>query len=270
MKATEKEKLFNKDIGSREWLGEVIESDDPLRMLRCRVRVFGLFDGLEDDMLPWAFPASSNGFSSAEGGFGSFSVPKNGTIVKIRFNAGDIYAPEYFAIQNINNTIRQEISEDYENAHVLCFDEDEDLRILYTQKQGVVLKHKDSIINIKPDDTIYLEHGGGKIIHIQKDHISIGKENKSDEPAVLGDKNVDALLELSSNIQKLCTAIITASTTMKGIASSAPIFAPMLGLWEPLKVQATLISKALSSVTDTTTIPKTRSSTISIDGPSKL
>lgn len=166
MKKAEREKIFNNDLGSREWIGEVIETDDPLRMLRCRVRVFGLFNGLEDDQLPWAFPMYSSGFSSSEGGFGSFSVPKKGTFVRIRFNGGDIYAPEYYAIQNINETIRKEISEDYENAHLICFDEDEDLRILYTQNQGLLLKLKDTLINIKNDNSIFITNPNGDSIEL--------------------------------------------------------------------------------------------------------
>jgi len=166
MKAIERKKLFNRDIGSREWLGEVIDTDDPLKMLRCKIRVYGLFNGLEDDQLPWAFPASSLTFSSTNGGFGSFSVPKKGTILKVRFNSGDIYAPEYYAIQNINETLRQELSEEYENSHVLLFDEDEDLRVLYTQKQGLVLKLKDTLINVKNDNSIFINNPNGDIIEL--------------------------------------------------------------------------------------------------------
>jgi len=171
MKSGEKIKMFNKDIGSREWIGEVIDADDPLRMLRCRVRIFGLLNGVDDDLLPWAFPAHSTGFSSANGGFGSFSVPKQGTLLKIRFNGGDIYAPEYFAIQNINETIRNEISEDYENAHVLCFDEDEDLRVLYTQTQGLILKLKDTLINVLNDNSIFITNPNGDIIELTNEGV---------------------------------------------------------------------------------------------------
>lgn len=270
MNNTEKNKTFTQSLSDREWIGVIIDNDDPLKMLRCKIRVFGLYDGLEDEHLPWAFPAASLCFSSSSGGFGSFSTPKKNTIVKVRFNNGDKYAPEYFAIQNINETLRNELSEDYENAHVICFDEDEELRILYTKGNGILLKHKDSIINIKPDDTIFLQHGNGKAIHIQKDHISIGQENKADEPAVLGEKNVDALLEISGNVQKICTAIITAANAMKGIAGSAPIFAPLLGLWQPLEIQAAAIKNSLKTITDTKTIPATRSSSVSVDGPSKI
>jgi hypothetical protein len=156
MNTDDVKKMFNRNLGDREWIGEILNIDDPLKMLRCKINIFGLFNDIDEDLLPWAFPSYSNGFSSSSGGFGSFDVPKVGTLVKVKFNGGDIYAPEYFAIQNINETIRNEISDDYTNAHVLCFDEDEDLRVLYTQKQGVVIKMKDTLINIKANNDIFI------------------------------------------------------------------------------------------------------------------
>lgn len=169
MNIDKRKKMLNRDIASKEWIGEVVESNDPLRMLRCRIRIFGLFDDISDELLPWAFPVSSTNFSSTSGGFGSFSVPKTGTLVKVRFNSGEIYAPEYFAIQNINETIKNEIREDYENAHVLCFDEDEDLRILYTQNQGLLLKLKDTLINVLNDNSIVITNPNGDIINLTND-----------------------------------------------------------------------------------------------------
>jgi hypothetical protein len=159
-------KMFNRDIGGREWIGEIIDVDDPLKMLRCKINVFGLFNDLDKSMIPWAFPLYSHGFSSASGGFGSFDVPKKGTLVKVKFNSGDIYSPEYFAIQNINETIRNEISDDYTNAHVITYDEDEDLRILYTQKQGVIIKLKDTVINLQANNNIFITNPNGDVIEL--------------------------------------------------------------------------------------------------------
>ncbi|MCK9574589.1 MAG: hypothetical protein WC979_01650 [Candidatus Pacearchaeota archaeon] len=166
MNADDKKKMFTRDIASREWLGEIVNVEDSLKMLRCKIRVYGLFNDIEDDLLPWAFPAYSSGFSSAKGGFGSFDVPKKGTIVKVKFNNGDIYAGEYFAVQNINETIRNEISNDYVNAHVICFDEDEDLRILYTQNQGLVLKLKGTLINVLNNNNIFINNPNGDSIEL--------------------------------------------------------------------------------------------------------
>lgn len=190
MNNEKKKKMLNRDISSKEWIGEVIETDDPLRMLRCRVRVYGLFNDIEDDLLPWAFPAASTNFASANGGFGSFSVPKKGTLVKIRFNSGEIYSPEYFAIQNINETIKNEISEDYENAHVLCFDEDEDLRILYTQNQGLVLKLKDTLINVLNDNSIFITNPNGDSIELTNEGFLTIKTNNNIDVETPTDVNV--------------------------------------------------------------------------------
>lgn len=163
--------LLNDDLVGADWIGEVIDNKDPEFRGRCRVRVYGKFDGttnmddadsgfnIPDDDLPWAYPAGSAIFGGGEDhGAGSLSVPKVGAKVKIRFSGGNLYAPEWFAVQDLNQKVIDEVKESYQNAHVLFYDEDEEVKIVYTPDKGLEMFHKDSHIVINPDSSITIEH----------------------------------------------------------------------------------------------------------------
>ena len=71
------------------FLGEVMEVEDPLFKGRIKVKVFGKFDDIPLEDLPWSHPGmNSTGGSDSGGGF--FSVPKIGSIVSIKVNQDNI------------------------------------------------------------------------------------------------------------------------------------------------------------------------------------
>ena len=140
---------------SNDWIGIVINVKDPTFSGRCQARVLGLFDGIKDQHLPWATPINSTIF--ANDGAGNISIPKVGQFVRIQFNNGDIYAPEYVAIQNIDTELIQRIKSDYEGTHVLLYDPIEELTIIYQKQSGIQIYHKESFIQITPDTIITLQ-----------------------------------------------------------------------------------------------------------------
>jgi hypothetical protein len=159
------------NLKGTEWLGDVEDNQDPEFAGRCKVRIYGLFDGTEKDEipdspykistgdLPWCYPANGVFFASGESkGSGSLSVPKKGSKVKVRFNGGNLYAPEYFAVQDVNEDLSDEIRDSYENAHVILFDKDQELKIVYKVNTGFQIYHKGSNITINPDSSITIEH----------------------------------------------------------------------------------------------------------------
>lgn len=229
MKQVEKDQLFNDDIRFKEWLGEIIDSNDPLKHYRCKIRVFGLLDEINDEHIPWFFPGNNLSFSSTDGGFGSCSYPKEGTIVKVRFPFGDIYSGEFFGIQNINETLMNEVSNDYKNSHAFVYDVDEELKILYTQSQGLLLKLKDSLVQLRKDKSVLIQ-SEGTIVHIKNGSISLGNENTSDEPAVLGDKNEDFWKDFLDDLGKV-TAITTPGGPTSPISTS-PVWAAFVSKWK--------------------------------------
>lgn len=73
------------------YAGLVVDNNDPKKEGRCRIKVFGIFEDLNDADLPWATPD----FNFIGSDVSSFIVPPTGTTVAIYFDRGDFYFPHY-------------------------------------------------------------------------------------------------------------------------------------------------------------------------------
>ena len=81
-------KYFKDELVGTVWIGEVIQTDDPLSLGRAKVKVFGKYDELTDEVIPWSIPF--NQLST-----GTIIIPKVGDIVNVLFENGDEYVPFY-------------------------------------------------------------------------------------------------------------------------------------------------------------------------------
>jgi len=168
-----REQWIKDDLREMDFLGVVVNNDDPKKIGRCRIRVFGKFDELDDADLPWANPMRGLSFGQ-DGGSGQFSTPKKDAVVKVKFNNGNIYSPEYYSIQELATDLKNEINGSYQNAHSLIYDNDEKLRMYYTQQKGITIFLKDSRINIANDNAIVIEHKDtSAIIELRGNNITI-------------------------------------------------------------------------------------------------
>lgn len=153
----------NDDLLSTSWIGEVVDIEDPLKIGRIKVKVYGKFDTIPTEDIPWAYPGNNNSGGSPSGG-GYFSVPKLGSVVSIKFDQGNIYHPEYFFNQKISDEVKSEIEGSYPNAHVIVFDTvtEGSLKIFFTEQKGLMLDYKETQINVKPDKSIDIHTASGK------------------------------------------------------------------------------------------------------------
>lgn len=87
---------MSKDFYHGMYRGVVVNNtDDPLDSGRVTIRVFSIYDGVEDEHLPWAqFADPFMGGGSDSGGFW---IPDVGDHVWVFFEAGDYMLPVYFA-----------------------------------------------------------------------------------------------------------------------------------------------------------------------------
>ena len=278
-------KEFQSDnLTGTQWVGIVEDNADPLFEGRCRIRVHGKLDGRADpsnpdsefniptDKLPWARPGNINTGGSDTGG-GMLSAPKIDSIVQVTFDNGDLYSPTYHYNIYPSDELKAEMEPSYTNSHSVLYDSEAQpgpVKLFFTEEKGLMLDYNGSQINIRPDNTIYIEHAGGKVIHIQNDHISIGTEDESDEPAVLGEKNVDALNALADQINALSQSITQFTTAQAAITSAIFLFVPLTPALTALGAAQIPIQAQIQAPIKAATIPQTRSSQISLDGPPML
>lgn len=171
---------YRDNLETSAWLGEVVDINDPNLNGRVRVRVFGKFDQIPTEDIPWATPMNNiSGGSSSGGGF--FSVPKLGSIVSVTFNNGDLYHPEYRFIEKLSNEAKDEIRNSYENSHIIIYDTvtEDSLKIFFTESKGLMFDYKGSQINIKPDKSIVIENSSndGKIEMLDDGTLNIEQAN---------------------------------------------------------------------------------------------
>lgn len=152
------------ELVSNSYLGQIVStagSDEYPG--RVKIRVYGVFDSqdlgtIPDVDLPYAYPLLELGFGSKDGG-GAYSSPKVGAIVRVVFK-DDIYHPRYYAPEYLAEELKQEIKNAPENFHSLLFDVDESVKVYYSQKSGMMIDYSESLINIRPDGSILINHKG--------------------------------------------------------------------------------------------------------------
>ncbi len=148
------------ELSTVQYLGEVVDINDPLKEGRCRIKVFTIFDDLATEDIPWSIPIHKPSFFGQDGKAGAVSIPKLGSIVGVRFNNGDLYSPEYKQVQEIGDDIKEELRKDgeYAGSHFMLFDGDEELKVWFTVKKGLTIQLKNSRVNIDQNSKITLEH----------------------------------------------------------------------------------------------------------------
>jgi len=114
----DRNKLEKPNTEISHYLGVVVDNKDPEFKGRAKVRVFGVFDQLADEDLPWSHQRFEQSYGLG-GGSGRMSVPKLGSVVHVQFNNGNYYSPEYKAVQELSPDLIQEIRSSYDGAHSL-------------------------------------------------------------------------------------------------------------------------------------------------------
>ena len=130
-----KDELFVDNARDGHWIGEVVVNEDPLNDGRCRVKVFGKFDLLPDEAIPWATPQNRETP-------GAHAVPRVGDIVAVRFDNGNIYHPEYWFQVDQNEELKEDILNNSDAPYdviSLVYDAERNLRIYHSPEDGLVI-----------------------------------------------------------------------------------------------------------------------------------
>ena len=157
---------------AKDYIGKVVYIDDVTHTGRCKIRVFSLFDELDDENLPWFSPGNTGIFSSD--GAGSIDIPKVGAIVRVTFQDEDYYSGQYYNLPMLDPSLVKEIEDDYEDTHVLLYDADQELMVIYQKMTGFKIFHKGATIILDPTGNIQLKHANNSnVIELNDNNIII-------------------------------------------------------------------------------------------------
>jgi hypothetical protein len=165
-------------------LGEIVDINDPLKQGRARIRVFGFFDELEIEDIPWAEQISGLSFSSARGN-GNISIPRVGAVVNVQFDGSNYYKCFYEFEKESSSALLEEISDSYEGAQSIWYDVEAEpgtLKLFYTKKKGMVLSLGDAKIQLDTQD------GGNLRIVIEMGKDQIKMENSK---VIINSNNIE-------------------------------------------------------------------------------
>ena len=145
------------DLLDKQFLGIVVDIEDPKKEGRARVRVASLYDEIPVEDIPWAFPKNRGTSFGQDGKGGSVSIPKLNSVVAVVFDNGNPYSPEFFSIQELADDIKSELESEYEGSHIVLFDGDQELKIWFTVGKGLTLSVKGASINLAPDNLVTIK-----------------------------------------------------------------------------------------------------------------
>jgi hypothetical protein len=175
-------------------LGEIVDINDPLKQGRARIRVFGFFDELEIEDIPWAEQISGLSFSSARGN-GNISIPRVGAVVNVQFDGSNYYKCFYEFEKESSSALLEEIADSYEGAQSIWYDVEAEpgtLKLFYTKKKGMVLSLGDAKIQLDTQDggqlRVVIEMGQDQI-RMENNQVIINSNNIK-----LGESAVEAII----------------------------------------------------------------------------
>jgi hypothetical protein len=158
----------------KKYVGKIVDNDDPEKLGRCKVRVYGIFDNvIPDSDLPWAVPD----FNFIGSTMGNFVVPPKNTIVQVYFDHGDIYFPHYSTKVIESSKLSSKRLEDYPDTMIL-FETDEGDYLTMNRKSGKFVFHHNSgnnlEINRKGDVDILVNGNKEELVKKDETHTVLG------------------------------------------------------------------------------------------------
>lgn len=186
--------LGSDDLRTTHWLGEVVDNEDPEILGRCKIKIYGKFDLLATEDIPWASPMNRSNP-------GQHFVPRLGDIVAVRFDNGNIYFPEYWVHVDQNKNLKDDILNSASEPHnviSLVYDAERNLRIYWSKEDGLVITTgttKDQAPMIRFDDA------GDILINANNIYMATSKTDKT-EPAVNGETLFQTLKKFMETFNK--------------------------------------------------------------------
>lgn len=190
--------------------GIVANNDDPKNLGRLQLKVPQIYG--DDTYEYWAFPIGMY----AGKGIGAFFIPNVGDKIWVCFENGDPSFPLWqYGWWGDNSEVPKEASKD--------------VNVLQTTSGSrITLNDTDKVIKIDDPhgNSVILDDKGVSVV---SSNISLGKHEKSSEPAVLGDTAMDLLNEFIQDLGKL--KHIPTNNGMTYAISGSPNWNALVNKW---------------------------------------
>lgn len=161
------------------YIGVVINNEDPLRLGRVKIRIMDLYDDIQDENLPWALPLISiNG--------DAFSIPDIKKVLNVIMIDNNIYNPYYTYCEHYNDDLTNQLknTNDYQIMKAIIYDH---LTKVYRTNNSLTLSHNNSNLSINNNSSIELN-----LMNNNK-KITLGS-NDAKENFILGDEFINDLI----------------------------------------------------------------------------
>lgn len=194
---------------TERWTGRVVSNVDPLRMGRIKVRIFGIYDDVPDDALPWAMSEQRYLGASTS----NLIVPEVDTVIRGYFESSDPYKPIYDGMITVENPAVAKLESfagmrspgdaildeatndmDYPNVMVL-FKTDAGEGVTLNKANGrMKITHRSGLkLQIDPNGSIFVEQSMSKKIDTN--------EQAKMEVTLEGDFNLTSYGDINLNAQ---------------------------------------------------------------------
>lgn len=162
---------------NKSYLGVIVDIADPLKQGRAKVRVFGIFDGIPLEDIPWAEPGTACEYFGGGKGGGAVSIPRIGTVVYCSFEGENYYKLYFDTIKEFSPDLMEEMNEEnsYEGFHSIIYDSEAQpgsLKLFYSRKKGLTFELGDAKVQL---DT---QNGGELRVVIKMGDDEIRMENR--------------------------------------------------------------------------------------------
>jgi hypothetical protein len=172
---------------SKSYLGVIVDINDPLKQGRAKVRVFGIFDDLEVEDIPWAEAGTASEYFGGGKGGGAVSIPRLDAVVYCSFESENYYKVYFDIIKEFSPDLVEEMNEEnsYEGFHSLLYDSEAQpgsLKLFYSRKKGLNFELGDAKVQL---DT---QNGGELRVVIKMGEDEIRMENSK---VIINSSNIE-------------------------------------------------------------------------------
>lgn len=220
-------------------IGQVVDVEDSTFQCRIRCQIEGITQNsltgkqIDDDKLPWAYasPIMMN----------MFDAPIVGDFVELDMSKG-IYDMRWSHLDSRSEIAQQLLQEENSKVKIVVYDktnrydesaeDDNVFGIWWSPEKGWNIEYNKSKIEIRKDKSIFLHCNSDTerfgTVHLTADgKISLGSEDKSAQPAVLGNSNQEELELIHDTLKNLVDNLDKLMQELSSTAMSNPYTSPL-------------------------------------------